>query len=181
MSRIGIKPIVLPDGVQAVLSHTEAVITGPQGELRVALPHGIKVNQKENRLTVSRVSDVKLYKSLHGTIRSLLSNAAEGVAKGFEKRLELVGIGYRAAVEDQELVLQVGYTHSVRLAIPEGLTAKVEKNVIIVAGRDKHQVGQFAANIRAVRKPEPYKGKGIRYQGEKIRMKQGKAMKTGAA
>ncbi len=180
MSRIGIRPVEVKDGVTIELTPTKFTAKGTLGTLEVKLPYGVKVNQKENRLMVDRVSDSKLHKSLHGTIRNLIFNAVEGVSKGFEKKLELVGIGYRAAVEANELVLQVGFTHPVRLTIPEGLTVKVEKNVIVVAGANKENLGQFCAEIRQVRKPEPYKGKGIRYQGEKVRMKQGKAMKSGA-
>lgn len=131
-------------------------------------------------MTVARLSDAKQYRALHGTVRNLLHNIITGVSTGFTKKLELVGIGYRAAIEGNDLVLQVGYTHPVRMTIPEGLQAKVEKNVITVTGADKQRLGQFCAEVRQVRKPEPYKGKGIRYQGEHVRMKQGKAMKAAA-
>lgn len=178
MSRIGLKPITVESGVAVEVTRTSVTAKGPLGEIRVDLPHGILVTQKGDIITVNRTSDVKLYKSLHGTLRSLIQNAISGVGKGFEKRLELVGIGFRAAVEGSELVLQVGYTHSVKIAIPEDLTVKVEKNLIIVSGRDKARLGQFCADVRAVRKPDRYKGKGIRYQGEIIRMKQGKALKA---
>ncbi len=180
MSRIGIRPVEITEGVQVELSPTKFIAKGNLGQLEVGLPYGVKINQKDKTLLVTRVSESKLHRSLHGTVRNLINNAILGVSKGFEKKLELVGIGYRGAIEENELVLQVGYTHSVRLTIPEGLEVKIEKNVIIVTGADKQRLGQFCAEIRAVRKPEPYKGKGIRYQGEKIRMKQGKATKTGA-
>jgi len=178
MSRIGLKPIAVENGVTVEITKTAVIAKGPLGEIIVALPHGILVNQKDDIITVNRASEVKLYKSLHGTLRSLIQNAITGVSKGFEKRLDLVGIGFRAAVEESDLVLQVGYTHPVRVAIPEDLTVKVEKNTIAVSGRDKAEVGQFSADVRAVRKPDRYKGKGIRYQGEIIRMKQGKALKA---
>lgn len=180
MSRIGIRPVEVTDGVGIELSPTALTAKGTLGEITVNLPHGVNVAQKENQLVVSRVSDLKLYRALHGTVRNLIQNAVTGVSSGFEKKLELVGIGYRAALEQDVLVLQVGYTHPVKLDVPVGLQVKIEKNVITVSGADKQRVGQFAAEIRSVREPEPYKGKGIRYQGEQIRMKQGKAMKAGA-
>jgi len=180
MSRIGIRPVEVASGVTVELSPTKLVARGTLGTLEVSLPYGVKVNQKDNQISVTRINESKQNKSLHGTVRNLIRNAIVGVSAGFEKRLELVGIGYRAALEGAELVLQVGYTHPVRLAIPEGLQVKIEKNVLIVSGADKQRLGQFCAEIRAVRPPEPYKGKGIRYQGEQIRMKQGKAMKAGA-
>ncbi|HUD20468.1 MAG TPA: 50S ribosomal protein L6 [Candidatus Saccharimonadales bacterium] len=181
MSRIGIKPVKIAENLNVELSPTLFKVTGPLGELKVNIPHGVTVAKKDDQIIVSRISDVKLYKALHGTIRSLIANAVAGVDKGFEKKLEMVGIGYRAALEDNELVLQVGYTHPVRLHVPEGLTAKVEKNVITVSGRDKHMVGQFAAIVRSSKKPDRYKGKGIRYQGEIIRLKPGKAAAKTAA
>lgn len=178
MSRIGIKPVIVNDGVTVTVEPTSIVAKGPLGELSIALPHGITVTQKDNKMTVTRVSDAKQYRALHGTVRNLLQNIITGVSTGFTKKLELVGIGYRAALEGNDLVLQVGYTHPVRMTIPEGLQAKIEKNVISVSGADKQRLGQFCAEVRQVRKPEPYKGKGIRYQGEHVRMKQGKAMKA---
>lgn len=178
MSRIGLKPVKILDGVSVELGPVEATVKGPQGELKVALPHGVTVSQKDNQLEVSRISDLKHYRALHGTIRALLENAIVGVKDGFTKKLELIGIGYRGAIEGDELVLQLGYTHPIRMKIPVGLTVKIEKNVISVAGHDKHRLGQFAAEVRMTRPPEPYKGKGVRYQGELIRMKQGKAMKA---
>lgn len=180
MSRIGIKPVVVNDGVTVTVEPTSITAKGSLGELSIALPHGISVTQKDNKMTVARLSDAKQYRALHGTVRNLLHNIITGVSTGFTKKLELVGIGYRAAIEGNDLVLQVGYTHPVRMTIPEGLQAKVEKNVITVIGADKQRLGQFCAEVRQVRKPEPYKGKGIRYQGEHVRMKQGKAMKAAA-
>ena len=180
MSRVGIKPIIVPASVTITLEPTTLKAVGPKGELNVEIPHGVKIALADGKLTVSRVSDVKLYKSLHGTVRALAQNAVTGAEQGFEKKLELIGIGYRAAIEGDDLVLQVGFTHPVRVKILDGLEVKIEKNVITVAGRDKHQIGQFAADLRAIRKPDPYKGKGIRYQGEIVRMKQGKAVKDGA-
>lgn len=180
MSRIGIKPIIVAGSVKVTLDKHEVIVIGPRGELHVALPHGVNVVSKNDQLIVSRVSENKLYKSLHGTIRNILQNAVTGLTGGFEKKCELIGIGYRVALENNELILQVGFTHSVHLPIPDGLTAKVEKNVITIGGNDKQAVGQFAAIVRAVRPPDRYKGKGIRYQDETIKLKQGKATKAGA-
>lgn len=179
MSRIGIKPIIA-DGATIEITPTELLVSGSLGKLTVALPHGITITEKDGKYMVDRVSDAKQYRALHGTVRALLQNAVQGVTKGFDKKMEMVGIGYRAALEGNDLVLQVGFTHPVRVAIPEGLKVTVEKNIITVSGHDKHRIGQFCADLRAIRKPDPYKGKGIRYQGEVIRMKQGKAAKAGA-
>jgi large subunit ribosomal protein L6 len=178
MSRIGIKPVAIESGIEVKIEPTQFTAKGSLGELNVEIPHGIKVSQKDNKVVVERLSDAKQYRALHGTIRNLINNAVIGISKGFEKKLELVGIGYRANVEGNALVLQVGFTHPVRMEIPQNLQVKVEKSVITVTGKDKQQLGQFCAEIRAVRKPEPYKGKGIRYQGEQVRMKQGKATKA---
>jgi len=179
MSRIGLQTILLPDGVTLTQEDRHLVVTGPKGKLELGLPTGITVSQKEQQLTVSRQNDLAEQRALHGTIRSLLANCVTGVSVGFTKKLEMIGIGYRASVEDGFLVLLVGFTHPVRLAIEAGLEAKVEKNVITITGIDKQRVGQFSAEIRAIRPPEPYKGKGIRYAGEIVRMKQGKAVKAG--
>lgn len=181
MSRIGIRPITLPAGVQVKIIPTVVTVVGPNGQQLVDLVHGIKVSQKDHQLVVERVNDAKQNRAMHGTVRALLQNAVSGVTVKFEKKLELVGIGYRANVEGSTLNLQVGFTHPVKLDIPEGLSAKVEKNVIVVTGLDKQALGQFCANVRQVRKPEPYKGKGIRYLGELVRMKQGKAVKAAGA
>jgi len=180
MSRVGIRPVEVPEGVEFEIKPTTVKVSANNNHQEVAIPHGIKIKHKDSKVTVERANDSKILRSFHGTVRALLANAVKGVSSGFEKRLELVGIGYRANVEGNQLNLQVGYTHPVKVVIPEGLTAKVEKNVIIVNGFDKQQLGQFCAEVRSIRKPEPYKGKGIRYQGERIRMKQGKAAKSGA-
>lgn len=180
MSRIGIRPIEVKDGITLEISPTKVTARGTLGTLEVAVPYGVQVSQKENRILVTRINDSKQNRALHGTVRSLIQNIVTGVSAGFEKKLELVGIGYRAALEGSTLVLQVGFTHPVNMEIPEGLQVKVEKNVITVTGADKQRLGQFCAEVRAIRPPEPYKGKGIRYQGEQVRMKQGKAMKAGA-
>lgn len=175
MSRIGIRPIKIEPNVQIKIEPTHVEISAQGLKTIVQIPGGISVKQKGEQLIVERENDTQAQRSLHGTVRSLLKNAVYGLTNGFEKRLEMVGIGYRAALEGETLVLQVGFTHSVRLEIDPELKVKVEKNVIIVSGHDKQKVGQFCAEIRAIRPPEPYRGKGIRYQGEVIRMKQGKA------
>lgn len=179
MSRIGIRPVEIADGVQVEIKPNEAVVRGINGEQIITIPHGIKVTKAEKEITVERVGESKQHKALHGTVRALLQNAVTGVMIKFEKKLELVGIGYRAALEGNSIILQVGFTHPVKMEIPEGLEVNVQKNIITVTGANKQVLGQFCANVRAVRKPEPYKGKGIRYQGEKVRMKQGKAIKAG--
>ena len=180
MSRIGVQPIILPDGVSLAREGRMLTLNGAGGQLSLNLPEGVDVSQKENTLQVTRQSEQREHRALHGTIRSLLANIVTGITDGFTKKLELIGIGYRASIEEGELVLLVGFTHPVKLVIPEGLEAKIEKNVISISGIDRQRVGQFAAVIRDVRPPEPYKGKGIRYEGEKVRMKQGKAVKAGA-
>lgn len=178
MSRIGFQSIILPDSVTLTKDERELTISGPKGQIDLSLPTGVEISQKDGVLQVTRLSDQRDHRALHGTVRSLLANAVTGVTAGFVKKLELIGIGYRVAIEDQTLVLQVGFTHPVKIDVPEGLEASVDKNIITISGIDRQKVGQFAAEIRQVRKPEPYKGKGIRYQGEKVRMKQGKAVKA---
>ena len=180
MSRIGVQPITLPDGVSLTREGNTLTVSGTKGQLSLALPDGIEVAQKDASLQVSRQTEQREHRALHGTVRSLLANIVTGVTEGFAKNLELSGIGYRASIEDNELVLLVGFTHPVKMVVPEGLEAKIEKNVITISGIDRQRVGQFAAEIRDVQPPEPYKGKGIRYSGEKVRMKQGKAVKAGA-
>lgn len=180
MSRIGIKPIQLGE-TRIEQAANIITVTGPKGSLTVPVPHGINVTQKDATLIVTRASDAKNYRALHGTIRALLQNAVTGVSEGFEKKLELVGIGFRSAMEGEKLVLQLGFTHPVIVEVPSDIQVRLEKNIIVVAGNSRHSVGQFAANLRALRKPDPYKGKGIRYQGEQVRMKQGKAVKAAGA
>ncbi len=180
MSRIGVQPIILPDGVSLAREGRMLTLNGAGGQLSLNLPEGVDVSQKENTLQVTRQSEQREHRALHGTVRSLLANIVTGITEGFTKKLELIGIGYRASIEDGQLILLVGFTHPVKMTIPEGLEVRIEKNVISISGIDRQSVGQFAAIIRDVRPPEPYKGKGIRYEGEKVRMKQGKAVKAGA-
>lgn len=172
MSRIGKKSILIPAGAEAKIENRKIFIKGPKGELSFSLPFGVKAEIAENKITCG-LEDEKA-KALWGSSRAIIANMIEGVTSGFEKRLEIEGVGFRASVEADNLVLNIGYSHPVKLKIPDGLKAAVEKNVIIISGVDKNAVGQFAANIRKQKKPEPYKGKGIRYQGEVIRRKLGK-------
>lgn len=181
MSRIGKKPITIPEGVTVNLVSGRAEITGKDRTLVVAIHQKMKVEQESGVITVSRRGDDSLARSLHGLTRTLISNAIEGVSKGFQKDLEIIGVGYRAAVEDSILILKVGFSHEVKVEPRDGISFDVKKNVISVSGADKQMVGQTAAEIRNIRKPEPYKGKGIKYVGEKIIRKVGKAVKGAGA
>jgi large subunit ribosomal protein L6 len=178
MSRIGKKPIEIPQGVE--IKMTDGVVTtkGKQGTLSYAIPSDISVDIREKEIVVTRATDQKRHRALHGLVRSLLNNMVIGVSAGFSKTLLIEGIGYRVAKQGNGLNLSVGYSHPVNIDAPDGVTFEVEgQNRIIVKGADKQLVGQVAANIRRVRPPEPYKGKGIRYSGEYVRRKVGK---TGA-
>ncbi|GAF66217.1 50S ribosomal protein L6 [Bacillus sp. TS-2] len=178
MSRIGKKPVEVPSGVTVTLKGTTFSVKGPKGELTRELHPDMKVNVEESQVTVERPSEKKEHKALHGTTRSLINNMVEGVTKGFERGLELVGVGYRASKSGQKLVLNVGYSHPVEIVPEAGIEIEVPSNTkVIVKGIDKERVGALASNIRSVRLPEPYKGKGIRYEGEYIRRKEGKTGK----
>jgi large subunit ribosomal protein L6 len=178
MSRVGKKPIEIPAGVTVTVNGNTVTVKGPKGELTRTFHPDITIKLEDNVLTVSRPSDEKEHRALHGTTRSLLANMIEGVSKGYEKGLELVGVGYRASKQGKKLVLNVGYSHPVEIEPEEGLEIEVPSQTkIIVKGADKQRVGELAANIRAVRAPEPYKGKGIRYEGEVVRRKEGKTGK----
>jgi large subunit ribosomal protein L6 len=175
MSRIGKQPITLPSGVEARITADSVTVKGSKGELSSPLFAGISVSQEDNRLTVSCDDlETKKTKSFYGLARALLANNIEGVNKGFEKVLELRGVGYRAQAQGKSLSLSLGFSHPVEYALPDGVEARVDKSNIIVSGIDKQKVGQVAAEIRAFRPPEPYKGKGVRYVGEYIAMKEGK-------
>ncbi len=183
MSKIGKKPIVVPEAVQVDVRDGQATIKGPKGEQIVKLHPAVRVllSQKELRVTVANPENRK-QRALWGTFRALLQNAVQGAVQGFERKLEVVGVGYKAAVSGQKLVLNLGYSHPIELSIPPGLEVKVEKNMITVTGANKQEVGEFAARIRSKRPPEPYKGKGVKYQDEVIRRKPGKVVKAvGAA
>jgi large subunit ribosomal protein L6 len=179
MSKIGKKPITIPDGVQINISEAVFTAKGPKGEQKVEINPRVKLEQKDNQIIVSvKKPDEKADRSLWGTFRSLINNAILGVTDGFERRLEVVGVGYKAAVSGEKLVLNLGFSHPVEIGIPKGLEVAVEKNSIIVKGVDKQMVGEFAANVRKHRKPEPYKGKGIKYDDEVVRRKAGKVAKA---
>ncbi len=179
MSRVGRLPIPLPQGVAVDIQGNEVTVKGPRGELRRSFNSAMSITLEDRNLIVSRPSDAKIYRSLHGLTRGLLANMVKGVDKGFEKALEIVGIGYRAQKAGDKLVLQVGYAHPVEISPPTGISLAVEgTNLIKVSGIDKELVGEVAARIRAVHPPDSYKGKGIRYSGEKVRLKPGKAGKA---
>jgi large subunit ribosomal protein L6 len=179
MSRIGKKPLEIPAGVTVTIADDNTVtVKGTKGELTRTFNPDIKITIEENVLTVSRPSDIKEHRALHGTTRSLLGNMVDGVSKGFERGLELIGVGYRASKSGNKLVLNVGYSHPVEITPEEGIEIEVPSQTkILVKGTDKERVGAIAANIRDVRPPEPYKGKGIRYEGEHVRRKEGKTAK----
>jgi large subunit ribosomal protein L6 len=182
MSRIGRQPITIPDGVKVDLQGDRMTVTGPRGTLHQALHPRMRVTVEDGTVSVARPSDERLDKSLHGLTRTLIANMVDGVTQGFEKRLEIQGVGYRAALQGKDIELQVGFSHPVRIPAPEGIEFEVPApNRITVRGIDKQLVGETAATIRKVRKPEPYKGKGIRYEGEYVRKKAGKAAKGALA
>jgi large subunit ribosomal protein L6 len=175
MSRIGRAPIPVPDGVTVEISGQHVRVRGPKGELAHTVVEPIRVAQEDGTLVVTRPSDRGPHRSLHGLSRTLVANMVRGVTDGFEKRLEIVGTGYRASLKGPDLEILVGYSHPVTVSPPEGIDFEVPAPTqIVVRGIDKQQVGQVAADIRKVRPPEPYKGKGIRYQGEPVRRKVGK-------
>lgn len=178
MSRVGKKPIEIPAGVTVTLDNNNATVKGPKGELSRTFHADIEIKVEDNVINISRPSDAKEHRALHGTTRAVLANMVEGVSKGFERTLELVGVGYRASKQGNKLVLSVGYSHPVEIEPEAGLEVEVPANTkVIVRGTDKERVGALAANIRDVRPPEPYKGKGIRYEGEFVRRKEGKTGK----
>ena len=178
MSRIGKLPITVPAGVEVTIDGTTVTAKGPKGELTRTLNSMLTISQDGNVITVERPDDSREAKSQHGLSRTLIANMVEGVEKGYSKKLQMVGVGYRAALKGSNLEMQLGYSHPVVVECPEGITFEVPTQTeIIVSGPSKEQVGQVAANIRAWRKPEPYKGKGIRYEGEVVRRKLGKAAK----
>jgi large subunit ribosomal protein L6 len=175
MSRIGKRPIEVPAGVIVSVDPGRVTVSGPKGELRQQVPQRMEITQSEGTVTVARPTERGEDRALHGLTRTLIANMVEGVTQGFEKRLEIQGVGYRAALSGSNLELQVGYSHTVRIVPREGISFEVPiPTQIIVRGIDKQVVGQTAAEIRKVRPPEPYKGKGIRYEGEFVRRKVGK-------
>jgi large subunit ribosomal protein L6 len=180
MSRIGKKPIIIVPGVEAKVSGNDIEVKGPKGSLSIKIAPEINVEFKDNQITLSpKVEDLKS-RALWGLMRTLVSNMVDGVTKGFEKKMEINGVGFKAAVEGKKLVLNVGYSHPINIEAPEGIDFKVEKNVITVSGISKELVGQISAAIRRVKPPEPYKGKGIKYSTEIIKKKLGKKAAAGA-
>ena len=178
MSRIGKAPISVPDKVTVSLNGLSVTVKGPKGELSRTLPDGVSISQEGNTLQVNPVNDSRRSRERHGLSRTLVANMVEGVSQGFTRKLEIVGVGYRAAVQGKKLVVSAGYSHPVEMVPPEGVTFTVENNTtVFVSGADKELVGNEAAKVRAIRPPEPYKGKGIKYEGEKILRKAGKTGK----
>lgn len=174
MSRIGKKPILIPQGVEAKIEGQKVTVKGPKGELSLDFRPELDVALADNQITVKIKKDTKQVRALWGLTRALIFNLVNGVVSGYEKKLEIEGVGYKANLEGNNLVLNMGFSHPVKVEAPPGIKFSVEKLLITVSGIDKGLVGQIAAKIRDVRKPEPYKGKGIRYQGEQIRKKLGK-------
>jgi large subunit ribosomal protein L6 len=176
MSKIGRKPIQLPNSVKVDINDDNILVKGPKGQLSRKVPSQIKVESKDGNILVKRLNDSKFAKALHGLTRSLINNMVIGVSEGFEKNLEIVGVGYKAQLQGKKLSIQIGFNHPVVYEPPEGITIQVpEPTKIKVLGIDKELVGQVAADIRAIRPPEPYKGKGIRYENEQVLRKAGKA------
>lgn len=178
MSRIGNTPVEIPKDVSVVVSSANVMVKGPKGELTVVIPAGITVSQEGSALVAARKRNDTRVKALHGTIVALLTNAVNGVTKGWTKQLELQGVGYRATLNGTDIVLNVGFSHAVTVKPPAGVTFVVTEGKITISGIDKHLVGQVAASMRAIKPPEPYKGKGIRYVGEHVRKKAGKSAKA---
>ena len=176
MSRIGKKIIHIPESVSFSLKNETTRISGPKGELEVKIIKGIDVKLNDNQIIVSRSSDERKYRSMHGTIRQLIANAVKGVSDGFMKELEIRGVGYQANMQGNKLHLQLGFSHDIFFETPEGINIGANRTEISVTGYDKQLVGEVASKIRSFRKPEPYKGKGIRYKGEYVRQKQGKTV-----
>ena len=178
MSRIGKKPITVPAGVTVNINGNEVTVKGPKGELKETFNASMSIVLENNEIVVTRPTDNKEHRALHGLTRTLIANMVEGVANGYSKTLEVNGVGYRAQKQGKDLVMNLGYSHQVIMSEVDGITVEVpNNNTIIISGADKQKVGQFAAEVREKRPPEPYKGKGIKYAGEYIRRKEGKAAK----
>jgi len=176
MSRIGKKPVPIPDKVKVDIKPDAVVITGPKGSVTNPIPPGIKWEQKDKQLVAIRPSDAGADRAFHGLARALVANAVRGVTEGFTKELEIVGVGYRAEQRKNSVVFTLGYSHPIEYPIPPGINITVDKQTrLVISGVDRQQVGQIAANIRSLRKPDPYKNKGIRYVGELLKKKAGKA------
>ena len=178
MSKIGKLPIALKDGISVAITDNLVKVTGVKGEMSYVLPRGIKITQEDTRLIIAREKDSKDLRAMWGLARAQVANMVTGVDTGFEKKLELQGVGYRAQIQGNDLVLSLGFSHPVKFTPKEGIKISVAENIITIAGINKMLVGELAAKIRAVKEPEPYKGKGIRYVGEVVRRKAGKAAKA---
>lgn len=178
MSRIGKKPILIPEAAEVEIEGAKLIVKGPKGELQREVRPEIRVEKKDKEILVMPGKKTKRTPAFWGLTRTLIFNMLKGVTEGYEKKLEIQGIGYRANLEGKDLVLELGFSHPVKIKKPEGIDFSVEKNIITVSGIDKELVGQVAAKIRKVRPPEPYKGKGIRYLGEEVRLKPGKKAAT---
>lgn len=175
MSRVGKNPIPIPDGVKVSLEECHLTVEGPKGKLEYDVSPRISVSIDGDRILVTRSNNLRQSRSLHGLTRALIANMVHGVSQGFEKKLEIQGVGYRATAQGDALNFQLGYSHPILFEPPAGISLAVDRNIVTVSGVDKQLVGEVAAQIRALRKPEPYKGKGIRYVGERVRRKAGKA------
>lgn len=181
MSRIGRQPIKVLSGVTVTIAEGVVTVNGTKGTLNTPILSGMTVKQDGDEIVVTRADDEKINRSNHGLMRTLIDNMIIGVSKGFEKKLEINGVGYRVSLAGTDLKLSLGFSHEITYSLPENVQAKVEQNTITISGHDKQKVGQVAAEIRALKKPEPYKGKGIAYVGERILRKSGKSGKEGAA
>lgn len=181
MSKIGLQPILVPEGISVNLSGNEIEVTGPKGSLKRRIPETCEVTFKEGTITLTSKGKSKKARALYGTTRAIIAGMVKGVSQGWEKKLELVGTGYRAEAQGGTLILTVGYSHPVKIEAPPGTAFSVEKSIVTISGADKELVGLVAAKVRAVRPPEPYKGKGIRYLSEFVRRKVGKAAKAAGA
>jgi len=178
MSRIGKKPVILPQGTRLELQDNEIVVTGPKGSLRRPFLEGLTINIDGSTVMVQRTSEDKTLKGLHGLMRTLIENMVDGVHKGFERKLEIVGIGYRSELQGNNIIFYLGYSHPITFPLPAGISAQVDKQTLLtIKGIDKELVGQTAAKIRALRKPDVYKNKGVKYADEKLRKKAGKSGK----
>lgn len=177
MSRIGKAPVKVPSGVNVALSDDRVVVDGPKGSLDQPMVSSVKVSQSDDQLSVSRLSEEKVSHANQGLMRTLIQNMVTGVSEGFEKKLEVNGVGFRVSVSGNQLVLNIGYSHPINYEVPKGIDVSTQQNIITVSGASRQQVGQVAAEIRSLRKPEPYKGKGIQYVGERIIRKSGKSGK----
>lgn len=177
MSRIGKIPVTVPKGVKVNIDSTQVLVEGPKGKLNLAIPLGVSVEAKEDKILVNRASEAKQHRANQGTVRAILANMIAGVTEGHKKNLEIQGVGFRAQAQDKKLLLNLGFSHPIEFPIPEGIKIKTPKPTDIeIEGVDNALVGEVAANIRRIKPPEPYKGKGVRYAGEFVRRKQGKSV-----